>query len=80
MAVAIRRQRPAAEQGDVASSLNNLALVLRDLKRLAEAETLLREALAISRQLRGDNHPDTSQIRRALNGVLEGQGKPTEDP
>jgi tetratricopeptide (TPR) repeat protein len=45
---------------NVARVLNNLALLLQDTNRQAEAEPLLRRALAIAEQSYGKDHPDVA--------------------
>ena len=44
----------------MAIRLNNLALLLQDTNRLAEAEPLMRRALAIDEQSYGPDHPDVA--------------------
>jgi len=66
------RARSIREAGQ---SLNDLACVLRDLGKLAEAETVCRQALAIRRKLLGEAHPDVARSRDLLAEVLRAQGK-----
>ncbi len=61
---AIEEQTYGAEHPRVAIRLNNLAQLLQATNRLAEAESLMRRALAIFRKSLGDEHPDTITIRR----------------
>ena len=42
---------------DVRRDLSNLAWLLKDAGRLAEAEPLFREALVIAEKCYGNNHP-----------------------
>jgi tetratricopeptide (TPR) repeat protein len=50
----------------LAIDLNNLALQFRKLRRMAEAESLLRRALAIDEKARGEAHP---KIPHRLNNI-----------
>ena len=52
-ALAINEQSCGAEHPAVASDLNNLALLLQVTNRLAEAEPLMRRALAIDEKSTG---------------------------
>jgi tetratricopeptide (TPR) repeat protein len=51
---------------DVATALNNLALLLKATNRLDEAEPLMRRALAIDEQSFGSDHPN---FARDLNNL-----------
>jgi serine/threonine-protein kinase len=69
------RRRTLGDHLDVASSLQNLAVTLRDLGEDREAEPLLREALAIRRR-----HGDTATLEytAALNdlaGIKQAKGE-----
>jgi hypothetical protein len=61
---------------DVAASLNNLALVLRDQGDLSESARLHRESLAMPRRLHGDDtdNRDVARSLRCLAKVLRAQG------
>jgi tetratricopeptide (TPR) repeat protein len=52
----------------VATDLNNLAALLSDTNRLAEAEPLYRRALAIDEKSFGPEHPN---VARDLNNLAE---------
>ena len=56
-----------------ATSLNNLAYLLRDQGVPAAARPLLERALAIRERVLGPDHPDTVATRRAL-AELAGEG------
>lgn len=56
-ALETRRRLLGDEHDDVATSLNNLALLLLERGDYVAAETQHREALAIHRKLRGEEHP-----------------------
>jgi len=55
--------------------LNHLGLLMRDQGNLSEAEPLFREALATSKQISGDRHPDTFVSINNLGILLHAQGK-----
>ena len=54
----------------MATRLNNLALLLQATTRLAEAEPLLRRALAIDETSYGPDHPDVAIDLNNLAGLL----------
>jgi tetratricopeptide (TPR) repeat protein len=60
---------------DVAMTLQNLAGVLQSEGKLAEAETLSREAMAMRRKLLGSEHPDLAASLNSLASVLQDLGK-----
>ncbi|MGB4967342.1 MAG: tetratricopeptide repeat protein, partial [Candidatus Saccharimonadales bacterium] len=60
---------------DVVTSLDDLASVLQDQGKLAEAEELYRRALAITEKVSGPVHADTSTSLDNLASVLQDQGK-----
>ena len=55
-------------QPNYAAALNNFALLLQATNRLAEAEPLMRRALAIDEQAYGDDHPE---VARHLNNLAQ---------
>ena len=61
-----------------ATSLCNLARLLRSQHKSAEAETLLREALATQRKLLGNDNPDVALWLEQLAGSLGDQGRLSE--
>ena len=67
-----------AKRVDVATSLADLAFVLRDQGKLVEAEALQREALDLRRKAGGNNHPDVALSLNSLGLVLRSEGKPAE--
>jgi serine/threonine protein kinase/tetratricopeptide (TPR) repeat protein len=75
-ALAIRRA--LGDKTEVISSLNNLGLVLRDGGKKTEAEKVIREALAMAREIFGNDHPDTGVSLKNLASVLRDQGKLAE--
>lgn len=76
-ALAIRR-RILKEHIDVASSLNNLAILYRDQNKLDLARAALVEALSMQTNLFGAEHPDIASTLRALALVAESQGNRAE--
>jgi len=62
----MRKRLLGTEHPDVASSLNNLALLYDSQGRYAEAEPLFQEALKIAEGQLGVNHPNTITIRENL--------------
>jgi tetratricopeptide (TPR) repeat protein len=59
----------------VASSLQGLAFVRRNQRKLAEAEALHREALAMRRKLLGNDHPQVANSLVNLAEALDMQGR-----
>jgi tetratricopeptide (TPR) repeat protein len=66
----ITEQSWGADHPNVASALNNLALLLKATNRLAEAEPLMRRALAIDEQRHGVNHPTVANALSNLATLL----------
>ena len=64
--LALRRKALPAEHRDVAKSLNNLAVLLYNQDRYAEAELLSREAVAMIRKLLPAGHPDIAATIEGL--------------
>jgi tetratricopeptide (TPR) repeat protein len=62
----------------VATSLNNLAVLLSDRERYPDAEGLYRDALAMRRKLLGEDHPETIQSINAVGYILLLQGRYAE--
>ena len=61
-ALAISEKALGPEHPDVATSLNNLALLYQAQGRYAEAEPLHKRALAISEKALGPEHPDVATV------------------
>jgi len=57
-ALGIAEKVQGAEHPDVATSLNNLAMLYKDQGRYQEAEPLLKRALGIREKFLGPDHPD----------------------
>ncbi|HWX19693.1 MAG TPA: tetratricopeptide repeat protein [Candidatus Binatia bacterium] len=62
----------------VAKSLAQLGVIVQDQGRLAEAEGLFRESLAVRKELAGNEHPTVAQTLNTLSGVLTLEGKAAE--
>ena len=73
-ALAIHRKL-LGEHPDVATSLNNLAGVLLDQDKFADAEEYMREALAMRRKVLDRDHPTVAVSLHNLGAVLGRQGK-----
>jgi tetratricopeptide (TPR) repeat protein len=56
---------------DVASSLNNLAVLYRNQGKYSEAEPLYLDALAMSERTLGANHPNTITVRNNLRRLQQ---------
>ncbi|WP_376988140.1 tetratricopeptide repeat protein [Bosea sp. R86505] len=67
-----------ADHIDVATSLNNLAVVLRSLNQLSEAEELHRRALAIREKALPEGHPHIATSLFNFAGVLASQNRLNE--
>ena len=71
----------AAEQASAARraiTMNNLAVVYRELGKLQEAEAMQRLALQTQQQALGAQHPATANTLKNLALVLQRRGKPDE--
>ncbi|MFI5459990.1 MAG: tetratricopeptide repeat protein [Isosphaerales bacterium] len=73
---ALERTRP--DHGNFAARLNNLAELLRTTNRLAEAEPLLRRALATSEASLGADHPLVATELNNLAVLLQATNRLTE--
>jgi tetratricopeptide (TPR) repeat protein len=67
-----------AEHPNTATSLNNLAFLLRDQCDLAAARALFERSLAIYEKTLGAAHPDTAVVLRNLASVRRAQGEAAE--
>jgi serine/threonine protein kinase/tetratricopeptide (TPR) repeat protein len=71
---ALQGQTPG-RRSDIAASLMDLALVLRDQGKLAEAEALQRQALQIRQDRLGPDHPEVALCMNSLALVLRSEGR-----
>ena len=62
----------------MASGLNNLARLLQDTNRLAEAEPLMRRALAIDEKSSGPDHPNVAIRLNNLARLLQATNRLAE--
>lgn len=70
-----RRVSLGEDHPDVATSMNDLANLLRRKAEYGEAEALYREALAMRRRLFGGEHPEVATILNNLGTVLDRQSE-----
>jgi len=70
-ALSIRERMLDPEHQDVAVSLNNLALLMKDTNRLSEAGPLYRRALAIDEKSYGPDHPAVAIDLNNLASLLQ---------
>jgi eukaryotic-like serine/threonine-protein kinase len=77
-ALALRRQRLGPEHADTLEAVDELANVLLDQGKLAEAEPLLRQNLDVSRRVLGPEHVQTLNALNNLASLLQEQGKLAE--
>jgi serine/threonine-protein kinase len=77
-ALAIGRSALGPEHVQVATSLNDLGVLNRELGNVAEAEALLRESLAMRRRLLATNDNDIAITLVELARVLNDRGRPAE--
>jgi tetratricopeptide (TPR) repeat protein len=73
-ALAIREKTLGPEHSDTATSLNNLADLLRDQGNFAGARPLHERALAIRERALGSEHPDTATSLNNLAILLKAEG------
>jgi serine/threonine-protein kinase len=77
-ALEIRQRTLGQEHLEVAESLTNLGVVLKDKGDLEAAEPMLRRALAIRQKLLGEAHLAVALSLNDLGLVLRDKGKPDE--
>ncbi|MGI5940344.1 MAG: tetratricopeptide repeat protein, partial [Thermoleophilia bacterium] len=81
-ALEITERSYGPEHPQVATGLNNLALLLKDTNRLAEAEPLMRRALEIllkSSRAMGHPHPHLYGALGNYVGLLEEMGRSSDE-
>ncbi len=71
----LRREKLGADSADYADSANDLALFLRDTRRLQEAEPLATEAVAVRTRVLGANDPLVAETLETLGTVFTAQGQ-----
>jgi tetratricopeptide (TPR) repeat protein len=77
-ALAIHEKSYGPDHPNVATRLNNLALLLRATNRMSEAEPLVRRALAINENSYGPNHPDVAISLNNLAALLAATDRQSE--
>jgi tetratricopeptide (TPR) repeat protein len=60
---------------DLTNSLYNVAVVLREAGKLAEAVPYFNDAIKLRRKLFGEDHPDTALLEMELAGLYSQQGQ-----
>jgi CHAT domain-containing protein/tetratricopeptide (TPR) repeat protein len=73
-ALAIREKALGPDHPDVATSLNNLAMLLQAKGDYAGAEPLYRRTLAVREKALGPDHPDVAQSLNNLAELLQAKG------
>ncbi|MBN2399506.1 MAG: tetratricopeptide repeat protein [Candidatus Aminicenantes bacterium] len=73
-ALGIREKRLQRDHPDVATALNNLALLYKNQGRYKEAEPLYRRALAIREKTLGASHADVATSLNNLASLFQHQG------
>jgi tetratricopeptide (TPR) repeat protein len=76
--VRLRREAQGPRDRRTLKSMTNLAVALKNLGRLDEAESQCREALGGQRQVLGTDHEDTLTTMANLATLLAESGKPDE--
>ncbi|MEH1934842.1 MAG: tetratricopeptide repeat protein [Nostoc sp.] len=74
----VTKKRLGEEHPDVASSLNNLALLYYFQGRYSKAEPLYIQTLALCRKLLGEEHPDVASSLNNLALLYDSQGRYSE--
>ena len=74
----IRQNILGEEHPSTATSINNLATLLRSIKRYKEAEPLYRKALEINKNVYGEEHPTTAGSFNNLAALLKTTGNYNE--
>ena len=73
-ALTLHEQAPVGTHTDVPTASNDLAVALRNLGEIDEAERLHRRALALRRAARPDS-PEVAESQNNLAGILLGRGR-----
>ncbi len=77
-ALALRKALLGEEHVDVAETLNNLAVVLREQGKYAEAEAMFRESLALWKKSTGEESRSIATVLNNLAAAFREQGKYAE--
>src|SRR5262245_48747264 len=73
--LAIREKALGRDHPDVATALNNLAVLYDNQGRYADAEPLLQRSLVIREKVLGRDHPDVATVLNNLAVLYESQGR-----
>ncbi|MFZ5441081.1 MAG: protein kinase domain-containing protein [Myxococcota bacterium] len=76
--LSLQREHLGGEHPDVASTLNNLGVVLSHLDRLEEAVARYRESLQLHQELEGEDHPNVAAALQNLAVALKRLGRSVE--
>ncbi|MFN6527233.1 tetratricopeptide repeat protein [Nostoc sp. ChiSLP03a] len=76
--VKIAENRLGLEHSNIATSLNNLALLYHYTGRYSKAEPLFQQALGLWKRLLGDNHPHVATSLNNLAGLYHSTGRYSE--
>ncbi|MEH2007151.1 tetratricopeptide repeat protein [Nostoc sp.] len=74
----VTKKRLGEEHPDIATRLNNLALLYNSQGRYSEAEPLYIQALALTRKLLGEEHPSVATSLNNLAALYKSQGRYSE--
>ena len=77
-AVELAEKQFGPEHPEVATSLNNIAVLYRAQGRYAEAEPLYQRALAVNEKALGPDHPNVDESLRNLWLLYRAQGRHAE--
>jgi CHAT domain-containing protein/Tfp pilus assembly protein PilF len=71
----LRREKIGADSDDYAQSANDLALFLRDTRRLREAQALAEDAVAVRLKILNANDPSVAETLETLGSIYSGEGE-----
>ena len=74
----MQRATPGDKHPDTLSSMNNVAMLLRDQGKLAEAEALFLAAVRVRQATLDDEHPRALSSLNNLVALLRAQSEPAE--
>jgi CHAT domain-containing protein/tetratricopeptide (TPR) repeat protein len=74
-ALDLRRDKVGVDSDDYAQSANDLALFLRDTRRLPEAQSLAEEAIAVRSRISDPNDPALAETLETLGSIFSGEGE-----
>jgi len=80
LALRVHRRLHGDEYEDVALSLNNMGLILKNLEKFDRAMKKLGQAHAIFVRLHGEDHPRAAMVLGNMAQVMKRQGRHAEAP